>query len=166
LVACAVAIAAIALSATRDSEADILRSTLDRAAARATTASVSKDAGEPMAVFPEDPHMMLKRSIDKHPSYRCYLHHGTRNVTCVDSARVRSNGELRASELLAGRTERIRETGITLVVECTTMREVMTDRNGAPVSTPSWHSAEALRALGVQLCTAAGTVGDSTLRMF
>ncbi len=127
--------------------------------------SASDDVGEPTPVYPEDPHRMLKRSIDENPTYKCHVVDGTRKLACIDTARVRSNGALRASELLAGRPERVRGTGLSLLVDCRRMLVVLHDRHGAQFSGESPAPADALKALSAKLCASSSTMPDPTLRM-
>ena len=89
-------------------------------------------AVEPPPGYAQDPGKVLRADTERSAGYKCVLENELRRKTCIDGAAVRMNVDLRASELLVGRPERVRATGIDLVVDCRTARSALRSRDGTP----------------------------------
>lgn len=120
-------------------------------------------AVEPVPGYAEDPGKILRGNTERSAGYSCVLENELRRKTCIDGAAVRVNVDLRASQLLVGRPERVRATGIDLVVDCRTARSSLRGRDGMRFTGELPVSADASKALSAEICVQKATIPDPRL---
>jgi hypothetical protein len=121
---------------------------------------VDETATEPAAGHVQDPGKVPQA----HPtSYRCYVENALRRKSCVDGAAVVVNGNLRAAELLTGRPERVRASGVDLIVDCGTGLSSLRSRDRTPGSPEASVSIEAQRVLSAEICALQARIVDPRL---
>jgi hypothetical protein len=108
---------------------------------------------EPEPLYPGDPGKLTERAAEQDARYRCFHENDARRTTCIDGTLIAFNGSIRAAELLIGRPERVRATGVYLVVDCKTARSALRNGVGTPlVVKETTVSAETSRALAQEIC--------------
>ena len=118
---------------------------------------------EPAPGYPNDPGKSLREDTERSRGYRCVVENELRRKTCIDGAAIRANGDLRAAELLIGRPERVRATGIDLVVDCRVARSTLRRRDGAPFTGELPVTPHASKLLSAALCSEKATIPDPHL---
>jgi hypothetical protein len=124
------------------------------ALALAQTSVEAAEGTEPKPLYPQDPGKVPERVLEQDARFKCFLENEARRKSCIDGTRIWFNDGLRSSELWVGRPERVRATGVYLVVDCKTTRTALRNRDGAPLTGEGLTiSPEASRALSKEVCT-------------
>jgi hypothetical protein len=133
--------------------------------ALAQTSVGAAEGPEPKPLHPQDPGKVPERVLEQDARYRCFHENEARRTTCIDGTRIAFNDRIRAAEVLIGRPERVRATGIYLVVDCETTRAALRSADGAPLTGEGLTiSPEASRALSKEVCTLPATLRNQRLK--
>jgi hypothetical protein len=136
------------------------------ACALAQTNVGAAEGTEPKPLYPQDPGKVNERVLEQDARFRCFVENEARRKSCIDGTRIWFNDGVRASELWVGRPERVRATGVYLVVDCKTTRASLRNGDGAPLTREELSiSPEASRALSKEVCTLPATLKNQRLKL-